>query len=203
MNRSSNRTIATAPSTFLWRLIGETKSTWSMPAGWRRGLCSHFARRPRTPASIAFHPTPWRFRLAAVPIEAFPNWGASRPKPSDGVRLRRGERRSPPADNARPIPHRSPGRIALRLCGDCPSRPVGPFTLLHEKLLPAIEQPDWSPLSEEYFVFPFSTRRDGLRRAGKSPGVLAAMGSLDGRPGSFGGGAPGRKRSRRGLAGCA
>ena len=33
------------------------------------GALLTFARRPRTPVSVAFQPTPWRFRLAAVPVE--------------------------------------------------------------------------------------------------------------------------------------
>ena len=33
------------------------------------GALLTLARRPRTPTSVAFQPTPWRFRLAAVPME--------------------------------------------------------------------------------------------------------------------------------------
>ena len=42
---------------------------------------------------------------------------------------------------------------------------------LYERLLPAIEQPDWSPLSEEYFVFHFLPTTTAIG-APQDPGTL-------------------------------
>ncbi len=118
------------------------------------GALLTFARRPRTPASVAFHPTPWRFRLAAVPVE-LPELGRVDAEAeatvfdfgavSVGLHL--------PLE----LSSSSIGRLAGSLsdCAAIVQAARAGVTALHDKLLPAIEQPDWSPLSEEYFVFHF------------------------------------------------
>ena len=118
------------------------------------GALLTLARRARTPASVAFQPTPWRFRLAAVPVTLAElgrveaeaeatvfDFGAV----SVGLHL-------PLA-----LSSSSVSRLAGSLA-DCAAivqaarLGVGQ---LYERLLPAIEQPAWSLLSEEYFVFQF------------------------------------------------
>jgi hypothetical protein len=118
------------------------------------GALLTFARRPRTPASIAFHPTPWRFRLAAVPIE-LPELGRVEAEAEATVfdfgAVSVGLHLPITLDRSRI------GRLAGSLsdCAAIVQAARSGVTALHEKLLPAIEQPDWSPLSEEYFVFHF------------------------------------------------
>jgi hypothetical protein len=118
------------------------------------GALFTLARRPRTPASVAFQPTPWRFRLAAVPIEILElgrveaeaeatvfDFGAV----SVGLRL-------PLA-----LPRSAISRLAGSLSDSAAIVQAARTAVagLYDKLLPSIEQPDWSPLSEEYFVFHF------------------------------------------------
>ena len=130
------------------------KSTWSALASWRQEALLTFARRPRTPASVDFQPTPWRFRLAAATLELRElgrveaeaeatvfDFGAV----SVGLHL-------PFALSGASI-----SRLAGSLSDSAAIIQAGRAAVagLYEKLLPAIARPDWSPLSEEYFVFHF------------------------------------------------
>jgi hypothetical protein len=118
------------------------------------GALLTFARRPRTPVSVAFQPTPWRFRLASVPVEIAQlgrveakaeatvfDFGAV----SVGLHV--------PITLSRSSISRLAGSLADSASIVQAAR-TG-VTGLYERLLPATEQPDWSPLSEEYFVFHF------------------------------------------------
>jgi hypothetical protein len=139
------------------------------------GALLTLARRPRTPVSVAFHPTPWRFRLGAVPVE-IPELGRVEAEAeatvfdfgavSVGLHLPIALSRS------------SISRLAGSL-SDCASIVQAARTGvagLYDKLLPSIEQPDWSPLSEEYFVFHFvpTTTASG---ESESPGKLLREGA--------------------------
>ncbi len=113
-------------------------------------------RRSRTPASVDYRPAPLRFRLGTIPLEL--------PEPAPPRLEATGEltvfdfaavslsMRVPlelRTDEAREFAGllSEPDRIV-----QAAREALGP---LYEKLLPAIDQPAWSDLTEEYFVFQF------------------------------------------------
>jgi hypothetical protein len=118
------------------------------------GTLLTLARRPRTPASIAFQPTPWRFGLPPAPLELAElgrveaaaeatvfDFGAV----SVGLRL---QFALEPASISRLAGMLSDSATIVQAAKSC-------VTPLYELLLPAIGRANWSPLSEEYFVFQF------------------------------------------------
>ena len=113
------------------------------------------ARRPRTPSSIAYRPSPLRFKLPAASLE-LPSLGR--------VEL---EAEATVFDFAAvSVAMRIPFNLAAaeltRLAASLSeTEPLvhfarGASESLYRHLLPAIERPAWSDLSEEYFVFHFA-----------------------------------------------
>lgn len=113
------------------------------------------ARRPRTPSSIAYRPSPLRFKLPAAPLELSSLGKVELHAEATvfdfaavSVSLR--------------IPFEMPAGDLTRLAGSLSeSEPIVQFArraseALYRHLLPAIERPEWSDLSEEYFVFQFA-----------------------------------------------
>jgi len=109
-------------------------------------------RRPRTPSSIAYRPAPLRFQLPAARLTLAElgevelsmdatlfDFGAV------GVALRTNFRLSPAALLRLARALAEPGEL-VRAARQA-------FAPLYGNLLPAIHQPNWSDLSEEYFVF--------------------------------------------------
>jgi hypothetical protein len=109
-------------------------------------------RRPRTPASIDYRPPPLRFVLTDVALD-LPEVGhvaaAAEATVFDFAAV----------SVALQAPFRLPASGLLRLAGSLSDAKGlvqaarAALEPLHQKLLPAIQQPDWCDLSEEYFVF--------------------------------------------------
>lgn len=113
------------------------------------------ARRPRTPSSIAYRPSPLRFKLPPASIE-LPSLGKVELQAEAtvfdfaavSVALRIGFN----------LAAGDLTRLAGSLSETEPIVQVarGASESLYRHLLPAIERPAWSELSEEYFVFHFA-----------------------------------------------
>jgi hypothetical protein len=112
------------------------------------------ARRSRTPASVNYHPMPVQFQLAPVPL-VFEELGLVEAR-ADATVFDFGA-----VSVALHIPFQLDMAATHRLAGSLSEADllvqaartaVGP---LHQQLLPSIQQPLWSELSEEYFVFQF------------------------------------------------
>jgi len=109
-------------------------------------------RRPRTPASIDYRPPPLRFVLADVALE-LPEIGsitvAAEATVFDFAAV----------SVTLHVPFFLPASRLLRLAGSLADAKGliqaahAAIAPLYQKLLPAIQQPDWCDLSEEYFVF--------------------------------------------------
>lgn len=112
------------------------------------------ARRPRTPSSLAYRPAPWRFRLAA-PSLTLGELGAVEAEAeatifdfgavSVGLHVPLALRPAAVVRLAGSLADAAPIVEAARAA-------VAP---LFQKVLPAIKEPQWSDLTEEYFVFHF------------------------------------------------
>src|SRR5262249_25406410 len=109
-------------------------------------------RRSRTPSSVAYRPTPWRFRLAPVPLDLAElgrveasaeatvfDFGAV----SVGLHVPLSLLPNQMTHLAGSLSEATPIVQAARKAA----------AVLYEKLLPALEQPELSELTEEYFVF--------------------------------------------------
>jgi hypothetical protein len=120
------------------------------------------SRRPRTPTSIGYNPPPMRFRLAPVSL-ALPRLDAAGRRPEVTVFD------FAAVSVALDVPFDLPPRALTELAGhlsdpataaavvESARKAVAP---LHEKLLPAIQKPQWDEkLWEEYFVFRFPPGR--------------------------------------------
>jgi hypothetical protein len=112
------------------------------------------SRRRRTPASIAYRPPPLSFALDEIPLE-LPEIGAA-VATAEATVFDFGA-----VSVALQIPFRleaeSLSRFASYSAETVPMVEAARAAVepLYRKLLPAIEQPTWSQLSEEYFVFQF------------------------------------------------
>ena len=109
-------------------------------------------RRPRTPSSIAYRPAPLRFQLPAARLSLAELGEVELSMDATlfdfaavGVALR--------------TPFLLPPAAILRLAralaepGELVQAARQAFAPLYTSLLPAIHQPSWSDLTEEYFVF--------------------------------------------------
>ena len=117
------------------------------------------ARRPRTPSSLAYRPTPWQFPLGEVPLDLavlgqvavsaeatvfdFGAVSVALHVPLALSMSALAQLAGSLSDSARIV---QAARTAVKP--------------LYEALLPAIEQPEWSQLDEEYFVFHFPALPD-------------------------------------------
>lgn len=110
------------------------------------------ARRPRTPSSVAYRPTPWRFKLAPVPLELAEVGQVEAPAEatvfdfgavSVGLHV-------PLALTPKQMTHLAGSLSESARIVQAAKKAVA---ALYEKLLPTIKQPEVSDLSEEYFVF--------------------------------------------------
>jgi hypothetical protein len=121
-------------------------------------------RRSRTPSSITYRPTPLRCKLMPAQLE-LAELGVVEASADATVfdlaavslELR--------------VPFRLPRAGLLRLAGAL-SEPAAVVAAaakaaepLYQRLLPAIERPNWSTLSEEYFVFQFDPDEPGMAAA--------------------------------------
>jgi hypothetical protein len=110
------------------------------------------ARRRRTPASFAYRPAPLRFRLQEVPFE-LPELGPL-PATAEATLFDFGA-----VSVALSFPFAQPAERLTRLAGHLadPAALIaharGLLEPLFAQLTPAMQQPEWSELSEEYFVF--------------------------------------------------
>jgi len=113
------------------------------------------ARRPRTPSSVQYRPTPLRYRLEPITfdlpgLEGVPAALSATVFDLAAVSL------------SIQLPFRLAPAALIHLTDSLsnPERIVQAarkaLEPLHARLLPAIERPQWSELSEEYFVFQFS-----------------------------------------------
>jgi hypothetical protein len=112
-------------------------------------------RRPRTPASVTYRPTPLRVRIDPLALD-LPGCADSGTASAEltifdfaGVSLALHVPLEGGTENLQTLAARllEPGGI-VRTARDA-------LSPLHERLKPAIDRPAWSELSEEYFVFQF------------------------------------------------
>jgi hypothetical protein len=129
--------------------ISAASATWLVPSD---APCRALPRRRRTPASIEYRPRPLVLRLEPVEVD-LPELGPL----------------TAPAEAtifdfaAVSVALHIPIRLTADALAHLAEQLSGPGALvaaareavrpLYEKLLPAIEDPEWSELSEEYFVF--------------------------------------------------
>jgi hypothetical protein len=110
------------------------------------------ARRRRTPSSIAYRPAPLRYPLSASPVE-LPELGAVKAA-ADAIVFDFGG-----VSVSLQIPFELTAAALGRLAGGLADPQLlveaarGASSDLFLKLHPAIQDPEWSPLGEEYFVF--------------------------------------------------
>jgi len=120
------------------------------------------ARRSRTPSSITYRPTPLRCKLAPAHLQ-LAELGMVEAS-ADATVFDLGA-----VSLELHVPFRLPKSGLLRLAGAL-SEPatvvaaaVKAAEPLYQRLLPAIKQPNWSDLSEEYFVFQFDPDEPGAQ----------------------------------------
>jgi hypothetical protein len=139
-------------------------------------------RRRRSPSSISYRPPPLRFVLGPVPL-TLPELGtlsfAAEAIVFDfaaaSVSLRAGFR----------LPQESIRRLAGQLAEVevVPQAARAAVAPLHHNLLPSIRDPNWSDLSEEYFVFHFPKESLNIHEAlDKGPQWFAALARLESEP---------------------
>ncbi|HEX3657976.1 MAG TPA: hypothetical protein VHV55_19460 [Pirellulales bacterium] len=142
------------------------------------------ARRSRTPSSITYRPTPLRCQLAPVALE-LPELGVVEASADATVFD------FAAVSLALHLPFRLRPSEISRLAGELSApesivaaavKAAGP---LNQRLLPAIEQPNWSELSEEYFVFHFDPDQPGVqpsRLLGEQSAWAAGLVRLEDQP---------------------